>query len=426
MRGNTRYWRLVVGGIIAVSMVFSASAVVLAADPATAGLSAEIEVLKERLSKLENELTAQQAGAEPGSAVVQLPSGFHGVQMSGFVDTSYTYNFNEPTARTNSFRVFDTRSGDFMINNAELVIEKPVSAEAPIGFRTDLNFGADAEVVGSVTTGLGSQTDELDLQQGYVEYLAPIGNGLDLKFGKFVTLHGAEVIEAKDNWNFSRSYLFGFAIPFTHTGLRASYPWTEWLTTCFGVNNGWDVVDDNNKAKTLEFSATLTPFERFSLISTYMLGAEQTSDSRDQRHLIDLVASYQPIDKLTLKLNFDYGAEQDAVDEAGGGDATWNGVALYAKYDITDKWSMAGRWEVFNDQDGVRTAVNSAASSPTGDPITDLRLMEWTFTTEYKLNAHLIARLEYRVDQANEQVFRHHQGLDNAQNTLAVEFIAPF
>ena len=163
-------------------------------EPSTAGMKAEIEVLKDRLSSLENKLASQEAsaaGASSGNAIIQLPSGLHGINLSGFVDTSYTYSFNEPNSRATALRVFDTRAGDFMLNNVELALEKPVSAESPVGFRTDLHFGTDAEVTGGVTTGLGITNNELDIQQGYVEYLAPIGNGVDIKVGKFCTLHGA-------------------------------------------------------------------------------------------------------------------------------------------------------------------------------------------------------------------------------------------
>src|SRR3989338_8624615 len=175
------------------------------------------------------------------STGVAVPSGVP-VEISGFVGTSYTWNFNAPQTHPNTLRVFDTRANSFMLNNMQLVLHKGVTEDSRIGFKTSLNFGTDSEVVGGVTTGLGTGDDELDLQQAYVEYLAPIGNGLDLKIGKFATLHGAEVIESKDNWNLSRSFLFGFAIPFTHTGVRANYAWNDWLNTTAGVNNGVDVA----------------------------------------------------------------------------------------------------------------------------------------------------------------------------------------
>ena len=53
--------------------------------------------------------------------------------------------------------------------------------------------------------------------------LAPIGTGLQFDFGKFVSPLGNEVIETKDNWNYSRSLLFTLAVPYYHMGMRAIY-----------------------------------------------------------------------------------------------------------------------------------------------------------------------------------------------------------
>ena len=401
---------------------FTVAGLLLAAQCAwadDAALMQEIQALKARLAALESQVGQSSAApAAPGT----IGAVTDGIRLSGFVDTTYTYNFNAPQTNINTLRVFDTRANSFMINNAELVVEKPVVKESPAGFRVDLDFGTDAEVVGGVTTGLGSTTDELDVQQMYAEYLAPIGNGLDVKVGRFVTMHGAEVIESKDNWNLSRSWLFGYAIPFTHTGIRAAYPWADWLSTTVGVSNGWDLVDDTNKGKTIELSATITPCKASSVTVNYMLGAEQAGNNNNQRSLLDLVASYQFTDALQAKVNFDYGLEDDAV--AFAKNASWTGVAGYLRYQVNDKFALAGRAEWLNDADGVRTALSSGINGITG---TDVKLYDYTLTGEYKLNEHLIARLEYRHDQASEHVFRAHDLRQlSYQDTVGVEFIAPF
>ena len=429
------------GALLALSvctMILSGAGMALADEPSD-GDKAELQVLKARLEKLERKVTEQEAstaGASTGNSVLQLPSGLQGVQMSGFVDTSVGYNFNSPHARLNTLRVFDTESQSFLINNAELILQKPVSADSPVGFMTSLMFGTDAPVVGAVTTGLGPGTEQVQLKDAYAEYLAPIGEGLDLKVGKFVTLHGAEVIGSKDNWNFSQSYLFGFAIPFTHTGVRATYPWTKWLSTTVGVNNGWDVVKDNNQVKTLETSFTLTPNEKTSLITCYMVGGEQPTSgtvigsNSHTRHLIDVVASYQPLDPLQLKANFDYGYEEKGV--TIGKNSSWVGLAGYARYALNDRWALATRAEWFHDADGVRTAFRSGSGtfgtgSINGISGFDLNLWEWTLTNEFKLNKHLISRVEYRHDQASEHIFRGHGTQQRPyQDTIGLEFIAPF
>ena len=90
-------------------------------------------------------------------------------------------------------------------------------------------------------------TAKFDLQEAYVSYRYPVGTGLTLKAGKFVTLLGYEVIEAPNNLNFSRSFLFSFAIPLTHVGALLSYAPTDWLTLTAGPVGGWDVADNNNR-----------------------------------------------------------------------------------------------------------------------------------------------------------------------------------
>lgn len=386
------------------------------------GTAAEIQVLKERLARLEE---AQQAAPPPpeGGSFVNLPSGFGSINMSGFVDSTYTYNFNQPATGTNTLRVFDNRHNGFMLNNAQLTLEKPVSTDSPAGFKTELMFGQDAEVIGPLSAGLGSGTDELEIQEAYVNYLAPLGNGLDLKVGKMATLVGAEVIESKDNWNISRSYLFGFAQPATHTGARASYVWNDMVSTAVEVNNGWDVVDDNNRAKSVGFNVGVTPAEGVWIGTTYIAGAEQGTDSSQKRQLVDLVASWQATDALALKLNYDW-----ATEEGGGSsstdDAVWQGLAGYARYQLTEKAAVSLRGEFLNDADGVRTLFTSGINGVVDD---NIRVYGLTLTGEYKLTSNLLARLEYRHDAANASVFAEDDaGLESTQDTVAMQFIALF
>ncbi len=381
-----------------------------------ADLRTHLNDLENRLSKQESAKMAAPASSAAGSA--EIPSWVRKIQLSGFADVSFVYNPDPSKSRTNTLRVFDTNANSFQPNAFELVVEKPVSADSPVGFRTDVDLGKDAEVVGSVTTGLGSTTDEIDLQQAYAEALLPVGNGLGVKLGKFVTLHGAEVIESKDNWNFSRSFLFGYAIPFTHTGVRLSYPFASWFTGVFGVNNGWDVVSDNNGGKSLEASASITPTSQTSLGIALMTGPEQTNNNHNDRHLVDVVLGYNPTDKLGLKLNYDYGHEENVI--AQGKDASWQGVAAYARYQLIDWYALALRGEYFNDADGVRTAVR------TTNGVRGVRLWELTLTNEFKVYKDLITRLEYRHDHASDNVFADGGSTSNVQDTVSAEVIYPF
>ncbi|MDD4955757.1 MAG: outer membrane beta-barrel protein, partial [Candidatus Omnitrophica bacterium] len=248
-----------------------------------------------------------------------------GTALSGYVDTSYTYNFNSPNSGVNTARVFDNKDNSFMLQSAKIALEKLPSTEDRVGFRTDVIFGHDAKII----KPYGWNTDDVNLEQAYIDALFPLGKGLDVKAGKFVTMHGAEVIESKDNWNFSRSLLFGYAIPFTHTGIRASYPLLNNLSGYFGVNNGWDDIEDNNTSRSFETGLAYAPSDKTSLNLNYMFGPEYENNNHSNRNLIDFVATYKPFEKLTLKVNTDYGFEDNLNGAYGiGGDSGyWSGVA---------------------------------------------------------------------------------------------------
>lgn len=380
---------------------------------------------KERPISVIKEEEAVSPGVEERLTQLEDKSKFidflKGVEVHGFVDTSYIFNFETPeapNARMNSLRVFDTEANGFMLNLTEINIEKPASKESPVGFRIDLDYGDDAEVFGAA--GLGSTADEFDLQQAYIQvYLPwdiPFMNDLNVKAGKYVTLHGAEVIESVDNWNSSRSFLFGYAIPFTHTGVRASFrPFSDHDTTAYiGVVNGWDNVTDNNKGKTVEAQIATNLSEDFFLSIADVFGPEQAGSSSNYRNVLDVVAVYDVTDRLTLMANYDFGYEDDG---AGIDDnAWWSGVAVYAMYELFDWWAIAGRGEYFRDRDGVRT----------GTGFTDVKLWETTLTNEFRIYENLIARLEYRFDNANKNVFRKNSSMDDYQNSITGEIILGF
>lgn len=319
-------------------------------------------------------------------------------EWSGYVDATYGYNFNNAQSQANRLRVFDEKSNTFRFNSAELNVGKPSTAQSPWGFGLTFNLGTDAEKIHSTGLGLSSPDNPFDIQQAFLTYKWNVGNGLDFKLGKFVTLHGQEVIESPSNFNISRSFLFGFAIPFTHTGLMVSYPIVpDLLTASVGVVNGWDNVDDNNDGKSVHWQFALTPMKNLSVALTGIYGAEQNGTSSPKRSVEDLVISYKPIEPLTLALNADLGHEQRVPLVGLTKDAYWYGVAAYASYDFTDRLTLSLRGEYFVDEDGARTGL-SAVNQATG--LSDrLNLWEATATLKYKLTEKLYGRLEYRHDQ---------------------------
>lgn len=452
---DLRLPHLMIGRLLVGGAVLIAAAIGVPATWAQDAKDKEIQELRKRLERLEKEVgVKKEAPPAPAAAPAEAPASIgdriktleetmkstplFGVikdwTFGGHVAISYNYNFNDPESRNNVFRVFDDKANQFDINQAELWIDKPTSAESPIGFGLDFVIGRDAKKIHSLGLGISAgddatKSDVFDLTQAYVTYKAPIGKGLDLKAGKFVTLHGAEVIRRTGDYQISRSLAFGFAIPFTHTGIMATYPVTDWLSVSAAIVNGWDNTDDNNNDKSFHGMATITPLKDL----TVTLGGTWGSEARfagdtsngPKRGLFDLVATYKPISPLTLTINYDYG-EQDEAFANGGESARWHAIAGYATYDLTDKLSVGIRGEYFIDEQGFRFGFTDPT---TGNPA-ELKLWEMTLTARYKLFDHLFASAEYRHDEAanGRLVFDDGKGIRNAdsQDTIAFELVYQF
>jgi hypothetical protein len=328
---------------------------------------------------------------------------FKSTELTGFVDAYYGWNFNGEGPAL--LRNFDVNHNEFSFALAEVALEKKATADSRVGFRLDFDAGQTADMVNSFEPGGPEFLD--NVQQGYASFLAPVGKGLQIDFGKFVTPNGAEVIETRDNWNYSRGLLFALAIPYYHMGVRIGYPVTDTVSVTGFVVNGWNNVRENNDAKTIGGSVAIKPNDRLSIIQNYMVGAEQPDNNDDLRHLFDTVLSFTLTDKVSLMGNFDYGR-----DEIVGEAVDWSGVAGYLRYQHNENLAFTPRFEVIWDSKAFTTGAVQ-------------NVKEFTLTGEYKFSG-LISRLEFRQDFSDEEFFPDDDGFKKNQSTLTLGLVYAF
>lgn len=332
------------------------------------------------------------------------------VKVNGFVSTSYNYNFNTPDDRKMQYRPFNENADSFNLDVAELVFQKEASESGDVGFRTDLMYGYTVpKAIRSTWPGVAqSADDDVDIQQAYVRYIAPVGSGLTLDFGKFITEMGAEVIEGYDGWgyNYSRSLLFYYTIPFTHTGIRGAYKFNDKVTLMGQVINGWDNVVDNNDAKSWCAHLMLMPVANTMLDLKFMSGPEQDNNTTNLRNITNVNLTTTLMEKLTLNFDYVYGSEEDVP---GIGDSTWSGLAGIVRYAANDRYAINLRAEVFSDDDGARTG-------------TEQDMWEVTVTPEFTVKKNMVVRPEYRHDASDKKVFNEDDKLADkkTQDTVAL------
>lgn len=261
-------------------------------------------------------------------------------------------------------------------------------------------------------------------------YLAPLGRGLNIEGGIFLSPIGPEGIQIKDQWNWSRSDLF-FGLPHYHTGIRFTYPLTDAWTVSLMPCNGWNSVVDNNVELSFALQATYSVPERLSWTTVYFSGVERPTGApvgRAWRHLFDTYVTLNPNGPVAFSAQLDGGFEPNNF-----GTSAWAAGALSVRFHPWQRVYLAARVDYFyewiaQNANGTATPIFRAGSKWIGSATTTVDVRP------FKNN--ISVRLEYRHDQAQKPLFfQHDVPLDaqgnyitnaNRQDTLTLGAVAWF
>jgi hypothetical protein len=396
------------------------------------------EALMNKIEQMESEKAVNQLKVEEfmvkqegkDQKIDGFLSFFDTIDLGFYVDTTYQYVFDRGATSDLQLRSLYPDNQQFAINAFTISVSKTPTLEGGImdllGFRADILFGEQAPLLSSN----GLESDVVDPYQAYLQFLAPVGTGLNVYAGRFVTLAGYEVIEARSNPNITRSILFGFAIPFTHTGIRSDYTAGP-LTFTAGLNNGWDQVKDANGNATIESQIAFS--HSGGVISdswfgvTGYFGREPGdigfAETNGWRELITAVGTITFNDWLTFIVDADFGWQQDIIfNELGSEEGvSWWGIAGYVVLDVHPAINLALRGEYFDDEDGFRTG-------------TAQKLFELTPTISVKPFKGLIAgnrfvdnfeaRVEFRWDHSDVRYFeKEDSGFEKDQYDIMAQLL---
>ena len=347
-----------------------------------------------------------------------------GISLGGYLDTGYQWSSNHPKNPSNiSLRYFDKDYNKLVFNGLHLVVDKP-EKDWGVGFHISGDFGRTGELLREATFWGSTLRDEpsAELREAFVTTTIPLGAGIGIKGGLFVTPLGTEILPNPGafNDNISRSFLFNLAIPFRHLGVLFSYPVHKSVSLSAGVVTGWDQPHDLNDDPSFLGGFTITPNDRFSFASNLIAGREPTGTGANPRKntarwTLANVWTIKPTEPVAIALEYTYG-RQEKASLGGTRDATWQGVAGIVSYSWTDRFTTALRGEFFNDRDGARILGDAFGTQA------NVKVAEFTVTGGYKFTKMLLGRLEFRQDVANARVYRKGaDGADKNQTTLAAQ-----
>ncbi len=320
------------------------------------------------------------AAAAPATPPADPPK-YDGWVFSGMADGYITLNSNHPVSNSNQLQNFDINWGQPELSMAMFTVDK---SDKVLGIHVDAGLGETFRLIHA--------TDDQPkgfryIKQMYVILKPEHMHGAEFDFGEFVTSAGAEVIESTSNWNYTRSLLFAWAIPYYHFGFRSSVPVTKTLTVGVQVVNAWNNLWGNNTMKNLGITAAYTK-PKYALTTNYYVGPNHLGTTAGKRNLFDTTLTLLPTSKASFYINYDYGRDNNI----GPGYSSWYGIAGAGRYQLSKKFAVAARAEWFDDANGFSTGTVQT-------------LKEGTLTGEYKYNDHLVARLEFRRDASDQPFF---------------------
>ena len=378
--------------------------------------------------------------------------------VSGYIDTYYFTNFNKPASRDNMGqsgvgRGFDRRVDQFQLGMVQTTFKYTNSKSEMVA---DLAFGPSAQYgnYGNVPViapaygyAIGNDTwSSVIIKQAYFKYNAT--EKLSFIAGQFGTHIGYEYIDAPLNFFYSINHTFNSGIPFYHTGVKATYAFSDKVSLMVGGVNGFDYLHDNNRAKGIISQLSLVPAEGFSVYLNFISSNESNADAQGKTPsgnftVYDLNGGYQATEKLFIGYWGMYGTQKGTLGAPGtfipaDGNVdekkSWYGANLYLIYAFSDIFSLGFRGEHFNNKDGARGLRNVDG---TGQAL-GASANTFTLTSSFTLaDGHLLLKPELRMDAFNKlsgtgnessQQFMDSKGdyTKNGQTTLGMAAIYKF
>lgn len=201
---------------------------------------------------------------------------------------------------------------------------------------------------------------------------------------------GFEAAIAKDNWNLSRSLLAENS-PYYETGIKLNYAFNNKLSASALVLNGWQNIKDYNRSKAFGTQVQYKPNNKWLFNSSTFIGNESQGSTGMLRLFHNLFITYNA-GKFKTALLLDAGTEKNQYSKW----SNWSGTALLTQYSFSNKFSIASRFEYYNDKKGM--IVNAYLPQP-------FTVTGYAFNTDYYIHKNILLRAEARLLHADKQIF---------------------
>jgi hypothetical protein len=343
-------------------------------------------------------------------AQAQAPDTTTRVTFGGFVAAYYAFDFGRPVNQDRSFasgNLFTTqpaRHSEFNVNLAfvEAKLEAPrVRGRFAAQYGTSVQSNYSAEPTRGTISGPSVSQFVQEAVAGY--QLTP---SLWIDGGIFFSNMGMEGWISRDNPTYTRSLVADYS-PYYSTGVKATWQATPTLSVRIDLVNGWQNISETNTDKGVGVRVDYVP-RAGSTISYYNFFGNEVGSGR-LRTFNGVGANLALGERVRVLGELDVGTQEGAD---GDDDASWYGLTAILRGQITPKVALSGRFERFDDEDGVVIA--------TGDRLPAFRANGGSIGLDVQPASRLLWRTELRGFANDGAVFPDRDGAPSKSIAVVV------
>lgn len=330
-----------------------------------------------------------------------------GLKLSAYIETYYSYDFNEPVNNTRpAFFYSHNRHNEVALN---LGFIKAAYDNGQVRGNFALMAGTYANANLSAEPGVMKNVYEANAGVKVSKT-----SNLWVDAGIFGSHIGFESAVGKDCWNLTRSMLADNS-PYYESGAKLSYtsPSGKWFLSGL-VLNGWQRIQrpDGNKSLSVGHQLTYKPSDKVTLNSSSFVGNTFPNEDKRMRYFHNFYGIFQLTDKWGLITGFDIGAEQKA--KGSESYRCWYSPVVIARYSVNSKINLSARGEYYADKYGVII--------PTGTP-NGFKTMGYSVNFDYNMYSNVVWRVEARTLSSKDDIFVNNANL-RATDTFVTTALA--
>lgn len=327
------------------------------------------------------------------------------ISFSGFIETYYAYDFNQPKADSKlPFMYNYNRHNEFNINIGLL--------RAKVEY--DNAYAVVSLQSGTYVDDNYANEDIKYLNEAYVGLYLDSSKKHSIEVGILPSYIGFESAVTASNLTLTRSLLADNS-PYFMTGIKYNYKPTEKWNFAALLTNGWQRINKPQKEVLPSFGTQIV--YKSSANSTFnwstFIGKEFNGLDFTMRYFSNLYYDQKWNAQWRTIVGFDYGLQD--LSSTSNQHAIWFSPVIMAQYAINSKWQTAFRTEYYQDEENIIIAGNAP-----------FKTLGFSLNLDYLPNSKVKIRTEARQLQSQEKVFLKNDNPTNSNffvtTSLSFEF----